>query len=109
MPRGWHWSHPPRDPGRRRRPTMNCRFAVIPVSVLGLGLLLIHAVDAQVPNPPDQPQGVEVLARGPVHEAFAEPTEVQPQVTPLVTRQPPDPIQEIPPNEKPVGDNVQWI
>ncbi len=33
---------------------------------------------------PNAPKWVEVLARGPVHEAYAEPSEVQPQAGPVV-------------------------
>jgi hypothetical protein len=56
-----------------------------------------------------QQEGVEVQARGPVHEAFAEPALRGPRPTPVVTKQPPDPIEELPPDQKPAGDNVQWI
>src|SRR6266566_4961636 len=59
---------------------------------------------------PDKPEaGIEVLARGPVHEAFAQPTEATAQPGIVVPRRPPDPIAELPPDEKPSGDNVQWI
>src|SRR5262249_13326749 len=55
-------------------------------------------------------EGVEVLARGPIHEAYAEPVGLRPDKTsPVVPKQPPDPIQELPPDEKPAGNNVQWI
>ena len=54
------------------------------------------------------PQGAEVLARGPVHEAFAATAE-NTTATPVVAKQPPDPIEELPPDQKPEGDNVQWI
>ncbi|MFL5341911.1 MAG: hypothetical protein ACJ8F7_17330 [Gemmataceae bacterium] len=60
-------------------------------------------------QPPASPEGVEVLARGPVHEAYAEPVNRQPEPTPVIAKQPPDPIDEIPPDEKPEGENVQWI
>ncbi len=77
------------------------------------GLLIAAAVaqdPSDAPPPPPVPQeGVDVQARGPVHEAFAEPTEVRPQPSPLVTKQPPDPISELPPDQRPEGDNVQWI
>jgi hypothetical protein len=56
-----------------------------------------------------QADGVEVLARGPVHEAFAEPAIRAPRPTPLVPKAPPDPVEELPPDQKPEGDNVQWI
>jgi hypothetical protein len=60
------------------------------------------------PPPPDLP-GVEVQARGPVHEAFAQPTTNQAIPGGVVTKQPPEPIEEMPPDQKPEGDNVQWI
>ncbi len=60
-------------------------------------------------QPPASPDGVEVQARGPVHEAFAQPVNRQPEPGPVVPKQPPDPIEEVPPDEKPEGDNVQWI
>jgi len=58
-----------------------------------------------------QPPGgnVEVLARGPVHEAFAEPTDLKPKPSPLIPRQPPPAVEEAPPQERPEGDNVTWI
>ena len=68
------------------------------------------AGDAQPdPNAPlALPEGVEVLAKGPVHEAFATTTEA-PVASPIVAKQPPEPIEELPPDQKPEGDNVQWI
>jgi hypothetical protein len=56
---------------------------------------------------PPVPQGVEVLARGPVHEAFATPT-TEPVPTKPVAKEPPKPLDEMPPAEKPEG-NVTWI
>jgi YXWGXW repeat-containing protein len=56
----------------------------------------------------DAPNGVDVQARGPVHEAYAEPTEVRPEPGPVIPQQPPDPVAEQPPDEKPEGDSV-WI
>ncbi len=57
----------------------------------------------------DPALGVEVLARGPVHEAFAATLEVQSLGAPIVLKAPPEPIEELPPDQKPAGDNVQWI
>jgi hypothetical protein len=56
-----------------------------------------------------QAEGVEVLARGPVHEAYMEPVTTQPQPSPVVSEPPPEPIEEVPPDQKPDGDNCQWI
>jgi hypothetical protein len=58
---------------------------------------------------PAADEGVDVLARGPVHEAFARPTTLQAKPSPIVPKQPPPPIQEAPPDMKPDGNNVQWI
>src|SRR5260370_13276135 len=51
---------------------------------------------------PPAPQGVEVLARGPVHEAFATPT-TDPAPTKPVRKAPPAVLDELPPSEKPEG------
>jgi hypothetical protein len=87
-----------------------------------LGVAIVSAGRTQEPPPsPDQgvatdntqtdvqPEGVQVEARGPVHEAFAAPAIRGPRPTPVITKQPPDPIEELPPDQKPEGDNVQWI
>ncbi len=53
--------------------------------------------------------GVEPLARGPVHEAFAEPQTANPIPSPIVPKRPPDPVEEVPPDVKPEGNNVIWL
>lgn len=52
----------------------------------------------------------EVLTRGPIHEAFATPVVFNP-VPPLVAPKPPpqEPVNEIPPDQKPEGADVEWI
>ena len=70
-----------------------------------------------VPAPPPAPVGqaapveqggVEVLTRGPLHEAFAEVIAYNPQAGQVVGQQPPNPVEEVPPAEKPAGDYL-WI
>src|SRR5262245_51030770 len=56
-----------------------------------------------------QEQGEEVLTRGPVHEAFGRPVDFDPEPGIIVPKQPAEAIEELPPEEKPAGDNVQWI
>ena len=56
-----------------------------------------------------QSDGVEPLARGPIHEAFANPIDGTPKPGPIIDREPPAPIEEIPPEQKPDDDDVQWI
>jgi WXXGXW repeat (2 copies) len=60
---------------------------------------------------PDQtdPQGGQVLTRGAIHEAFAAPVVHDPAASPIIPKTPPAPIQEMPPDQKPAGQNVQWI
>jgi hypothetical protein len=58
-------------------------------------------------DPPPIPNGIEVLARGPIHEAFAAPT-AEPIPTKPVSKKPPKPLEELPPEEKPEGQ-VIWI
>jgi hypothetical protein len=57
--------------------------------------------------PPAVPNGVDVQARGPLHEAFAAPAS-EPQVSPIIRKQPPAPLDEMPPEERPEG-NMVWI
>ncbi len=57
----------------------------------------------------DDPDAPQVLTRGAIHEAFAAPVVHDPAAAPLVAKQPPDPIQEMPPDQRPSGQNVQWI
>ena len=83
--------------------------------MLAAGLLSLLAIrnapaDPDVPPvPPPQTDGIDVQARGPVHEAFAQPVDGQPRPSPVVAKEPPAPIDEAPPDQKPDGDNVQWI
>jgi hypothetical protein len=53
--------------------------------------------------------GVEVLARGPIHEAYAEPVDQKPLASKVVPKEPPPVIEEVPPDQKPEGDNVEWL
>jgi hypothetical protein len=54
-------------------------------------------------------EGISVLGRGPVHEAFADPALEKPAAPPVVSAKPPEPIEELPPDQRPEGENVQWI
>ncbi|MDB5311052.1 MAG: hypothetical protein JWO38_5254 [Gemmataceae bacterium] len=59
-------------------------------------------------TPPAPPDGASVQARGPVHEAFARPAD-GPARGPIVTTEPPAPIKEVPPDQRPDVEGVQWI
>jgi hypothetical protein len=87
------------------------------VALLGITVILVADVDSQEPPPAvvgppptpvsDVPKGVDVMARGPVHEAYAAPN-VEPKATVLIPRKPPAPMEEMPPEDRPDGD-VVWV
>lgn len=83
-------------------------FALLLIGVLAISPRAQEGIPppAQVDGPPP-PKGVEVMARGPVHEAFAAPSSEAIPTKP-VAKQPPKPLDEMPPAEKPEG-NVIWI
>jgi len=62
-------------------------------------------------RPPPMPgqEQLEVLTRGPVHEAFAEPVPLEVEAGLTVSQPPPANIEEIPPAERPRGDNFVWV
>jgi hypothetical protein len=63
------------------------------------------------PFPPPAPtgEGQEVLTRGPVHEAFAQPVLYTPTPGITVPQPPPAPVTEEPPDQAPQVADVQWI
>src|SRR5581483_2951856 len=66
-----------------------------------------QGTDAQAPDQ-DEP-GVEVQTRGPIHEAMMQPHGDKVAPSAPVAKEPPPPIPELPPEQKPEGDNIQWI
>ena len=64
---------------------------------------------SQTPPPGQDVAGAQVLTRGPVHEAFAGMVTFNPEPGIVVTKAPPAVIEEMPPEERPAGDNVTWI
>jgi hypothetical protein len=81
---------------------------VTALAAIGTGFGLGKAIAAE-PGPAGAVAGVEVLTRGPVHEAFAETVTFDPQPGIVVPKAPPAPIEEVPPDQKPEGANVAWI
>lgn len=76
--------------------------------------LMVATAFAQPPLPPEEDpvpvQEQQVLTQGPIHEAFAEPIsyDIQNRQTLTIPDQPPENIDEIPPDVKPAADS-QWI
>lgn len=96
-------------------------YAQTRFAVLGVMLAILGSsgpmVEAQVrngeglPQPAgeDYSQSYEVLTHGPIHEAFARPYHTEPVPGVVIEQQPPAPIEEIPPEIMPEGENVVWI
>src|SRR5262245_3110828 len=66
------------------------------------------------PNPlpaqaPAEQEGVETLTRGPIHEAFANPAEPDPEPSPVLAKKPPEDVPEQPPDYQPEGGDYEWI
>jgi hypothetical protein len=77
-------------------------------------LLLLLAVGligfiGRAQSPDGDVAGATVLTRGPVHEAFAGVVAFNPEPGVVVPKPPPASIEEMPPSERPEGDNVTWI
>jgi hypothetical protein len=75
---------------------------------IGTGFGWGKALAAQ-PTRTDTEEGLEVLTRGPVHEAFAETVTFDPEPGLVVSKAPPASIEELPPDQRPDGTNVEWI
>ncbi len=73
------------------------------------GMMVMAAQAVAASTPDTGVEGVEVLTRGPVHEAFAETVVFDPEPGIIVVQAPPEFIEEIQPDQRPSGDNVAWI
>ncbi len=64
---------------------------------------------ADEPPPVPAQEQPEVLTSGPVHEAFAEPVNLQVQGGLVAPIEPPANIVEYPPAERPAGSQYVWV
>ena len=79
---------------------------MVAVAVFSLIGLVASSVRGQ---PAGDSRGINVLTRGPVHEAYAETVVLDPGPSEVVPQPPPEAIEEVPPDQRPDGDNVAWI
>jgi hypothetical protein len=75
--------------------------------VMATGALFDEAT-GQTPPVPSQEQP-EVLTRGPVNEAFAQPVSLEDQAGLTTPTAPPADIEEILPSQRPVGEQFAWV
>lgn len=82
--------------------------ALFAFALSGLHFAIGSCAFAQRDQNRDQSE-VEVLTRGPIHEAFAQTVTFNPEPGITVPKAPPNAIEELPPDQRPAGDNVAWI
>src|SRR5262249_2191994 len=92
------------------------RDAMKSLSLLLIGFLSLAVAivppgmaDSKIVSVSPDKEDITVDARGPIHEAYAAPVKVSPRPGPVVDTKPPEPINELPPDQKPEGDNIQWV
>jgi WXXGXW repeat (2 copies) len=74
----------------------------------GLVLALLEPAPGRTEQTGRVPDAPEALTRGPVHEAYAQPTDSQARPSGVIQREPPTVIEEQPPDQKPEGA-VVWV
>lgn len=89
--------------------TLFVRHSVVASLALVAGWAFAPWAAAQAPPDPVPDAGIEVLAQGPVHEAFAQPVTFNAEPGRIVKKAPPAPVEEMPAEQRPAGDDVQWI
>ena len=103
-----HYSNKTNDPPRHASGALQ-NLALVALIGTSLSLTLRAAEVPAAPAADANAQGVQVLTRGPVHEAFAGVVTFNPEPGIVVPKAPPAIIDEVPPGERPEGDNVTWI
>ena len=94
-----------RNATRARRaphPASGCLAAAVFVLIAG-------GFNGHAQQPENEAPGTQVLTRGPVHEAFAGIVTFNPEPGVVIAKAPPAIIEELPPEERPEGENVTWI
>jgi hypothetical protein len=82
---------------------------LIGLVIMVLAVSPLYGEDATQPPPVPSQEQPEVLTRGPVHEAFAEPIDLNTQPPLVAPAEPPANITENQPAERPVGSQYVWI
>ena len=77
--------------------------------ILALTGSQLYADPNETPPPIPSQEEPEVLNKGPIHEAFAQPVETNPNSGIVTPNEPPADIRENPSKEKPKGSGYIWI
>ncbi|MGD9160425.1 MAG: hypothetical protein PVG39_18560 [Desulfobacteraceae bacterium] len=81
------------------------------IMILITMVLSTGALYGQTEDPPSVPseEQPEVLTRGPVNEAFAQPVNIEEDNDFTAPETPPPDVEETPPEDRPEGDRFAWI
>jgi hypothetical protein len=86
---------------------MKSAMMIVMAMVMVTGALYGEAAEQPPPIPAEEKP--EVLTRGPVNEAFAQPVDLEDQTGFLAPTEPPANIEEVPPAERPAGEQFAWV
>lgn len=86
---------------------MKSAIVIVMTIIMSTGVLYGEAMGQAPPIPVEEQP--EVLTSGPVNEAFAQPVNLENQAGLTVPTAPPADIEEIPPPERPAGDQFVWV
>ncbi len=86
---------------------MRIVMMIIVAMLMAMGALSSDAAE-QAPLIPSEEQP-EVLTRGPVNEAYAQPVNLENQPGLVAPTAPPANIEEVPPAERLAGDKFAWV
>jgi hypothetical protein len=90
----------------RRNPLLTAGTVAVSVGVM---VLVVLGMPLAAQGQAEPEAGMQVLTRGPVHEAFAEASMTGATAGLVITKAPYDPITEMPPDQRPEGANIAWI
>ena len=83
-------------------------FPLIPETIAPLPIER-QETELQTDEPEKDIEGVSTMLRGPLHEAFAEQFSSNPIPGETIDKEPPPPINEVPPAFEPEGVDIEWI
>jgi len=86
---------------------MKTLMIMVMAMFMATGVIYGEAAEQAPPMPSEEQP--EVLTRGPVNEAFAKPINLEDQTGLIAPTEPPANIEEVPPAEKPVGEQFAWV
>jgi len=85
------------------------KTAMMIVMAMVMATWAMYGEAAEQPPPIPAEEQPEVLTRGPLNEAFAQPVNLEDQTGFIAPIEPPANIEEVPPAERPAGEQFAWV